>query len=80
MQRSPSLCQLPGMNCNVPADICFSFTGFQARGGATNVHRDGWSIAFPKVAGCLSSLIRSLPSPLPVDRIVMFVDGAYREP
>jgi glutamine amidotransferase len=34
------------MNCNVPTDICFSFTGFQARGGATDVHTDGWGIAF----------------------------------
>lgn len=34
------------MNCNVPTDICFSFTGFQARGGRTDHHRDGWGIAF----------------------------------
>jgi glutamine amidotransferase len=34
------------MNCNVPTDICFSFTGFQARGGGTNEHSDGWGIAF----------------------------------
>jgi glutamine amidotransferase len=34
------------MNCNVPTDICFSFAGFQARGGVTNEHRDGWGIAF----------------------------------
>ena len=40
------MCQLLGMNCNVPTDICFSFTGFQARGGTTDVHRDGWGIAF----------------------------------
>ncbi|MCX7170418.1 MAG: class II glutamine amidotransferase [Proteobacteria bacterium] len=40
------MCQLLGMNCNAPTDICFSFTGFQARGGATDVHRDGWGIAF----------------------------------
>ncbi len=40
------MCQLLGMNCNVPTDICFSFTGFQARGGATDVHSDGWGIAF----------------------------------
>lgn len=40
------MCQLLGMNCNVPTDLCFSFTGFQARGGATDVHRDGWGIAF----------------------------------
>ena len=40
------MCQLLGMNANVPTDICFSFTGFQARGGATDVHSDGWGIAF----------------------------------
>lgn len=40
------MCQLLGMNCNVPTDICFSFTGFQARGGGTDVHSDGWGIAF----------------------------------
>ena len=34
------------MNCNVPTDICFSFSGFQARGGGTDVHSDGWGIAF----------------------------------
>lgn len=45
------MCQLLGMNCNVPTDICFSFTGFQARGGATDVHRDGWGIAFFEGSG-----------------------------
>ena len=30
----------------MPTDICFSFTGFQARGGLTDVHKDGWGIAF----------------------------------
>ncbi len=40
------MCQLLAMNCNVPTDICFSFTGFQARGGLTDVHKDGWGIAF----------------------------------
>lgn len=34
------------MNCNVPTDICFSFTGFQARGGLTDHHTDGWGICF----------------------------------
>lgn len=34
------------MNCNVPTDICFSLAGFQARGGLTDVHQDGWGIAF----------------------------------
>ena len=40
------MCQLLGMNCNVPTDICFSFTGFQKRGGGTDIHSDGWGIAF----------------------------------
>jgi predicted glutamine amidotransferase len=40
------MCQLLGMNCNIPTDICFSFTGFQARGGLTDEHQDGWGIAF----------------------------------
>lgn len=40
------MCQLLGMNANVPTDICFSFTGFKARGGLTDHHRDGWGIAF----------------------------------
>ncbi len=40
------MCQLLGMNCNTPTDICFSFTGFQARGGGTDHHSDGWGIAF----------------------------------
>jgi len=45
------MCQLLGMNCNVPTDICFSFSGFQARGGGTDIHRDGWGIAFFEGAG-----------------------------
>lgn len=40
------MCQLLGMNCNVPTDIVFSFTGFSTRGGRTGDHHDGWGIAF----------------------------------
>jgi hypothetical protein len=40
------MCQPLGMNCNIPTDICFSFTGFQKRGGVTDIHADGWGIAF----------------------------------
>jgi len=39
------------MNCNVPTDIVFSFTGFATRGGGTDVHADGWGIAFFEGAG-----------------------------
>jgi predicted glutamine amidotransferase len=45
------MCQLLGMNCNVPTDIVFSFTGFATRGGRTDVHNDGWGIAFFESAG-----------------------------
>ena len=40
------MCQLLGMNCNFPTDICFSFEGFHVRGGKTDTHKDGWGIAF----------------------------------
>lgn len=40
------MCELLGMNCNVPTDICFSFSGFRKRGGVTDVHGDGWGIGF----------------------------------
>ena len=46
------MCQLLGMNCNVPTDICFSFEGFRTRGGGTDHHADGWGIAFFEGRGC----------------------------
>ena len=68
------MCQLLGMNCNVPTDICFSFTGFQARGGLTDDHKDGWGIAFfenkgvrqfldhhPSCESKIAELVRSYP-------------------
>ena len=68
------MCQLLGMNCNVPTDICFSFTGFRARGGLTDQHRDGWGIAFfegrgvrlfldpqPSADSPVAELVRSYP-------------------
>jgi glutamine amidotransferase len=45
------MCQLLEMNCNVPTDIVFSFTGFAMRGGRTDTHHDGWGIAFFEGAG-----------------------------
>jgi len=34
------------MNCNVPTDIRFSFSGLIERGGRTGEHSDGWGISF----------------------------------
>lgn len=45
------MCQLLGMNCNVPTDIIFSFTGFATRAGITDHHSDGWGIAFFEGSG-----------------------------
>jgi predicted glutamine amidotransferase len=39
------MCELLGMECNVPTDIVFSFTGFALRGGRTGPHADGWGLA-----------------------------------
>lgn len=46
------MCQLLGMNCRLPATIDFSLEGFQARGGLTDEHKDGWGIAFFEDHGC----------------------------
>ena len=33
------------MECNVPTDIVFSFSGLALRGGARGPHADGWGLA-----------------------------------
>jgi len=68
------MCQLLGMNCNVPTDICFSFQGFCRRGGETDEHTDGWGIGFfedrgsrlfldthPSAKSPIAELVRSHP-------------------
>lgn len=64
------MCQLLGMNANVPTDICFSFTGFQARGGSTDIHRDGWGIAFFEGRGARVFLDPRPSSESPVAELV----------
>ncbi|HTN87804.1 MAG TPA: class II glutamine amidotransferase [Sorangium sp.] len=41
-----SMCELLGMECNVPTDVVFSFNGLRHRGGRTGPHADGWGLAF----------------------------------
>jgi predicted glutamine amidotransferase len=68
------MCQLLGMNCNLPADVTFSFSGFAQRAGHTGDHTDGWGIAFfegsglrhfvdhqPALHSPVAQLIRSYP-------------------
>lgn len=40
-----TMCELLGMECNVPTDIVFSFSGLALRGGQTGPHADGWGLA-----------------------------------
>lgn len=60
------MCQLLGMNCNIPAAISFSFEGFSARGGRTDEHKDGWGIAFYGDTGCqlFKDHLSSIASPI----------------
>jgi glutamine amidotransferase len=64
------MCQLLGMNCNVPTDICFSFDGFCRRGGETGHHADGWGIAFFEGHGCRLFLDYAPSSVSPIARLV----------
>jgi predicted glutamine amidotransferase len=69
-RTSATMCQLLGMNCNVPTDICFSFEGFSARGGKTDEHRDGWGIAFFEGLGCRTFLDEKPSVTSPVAELV----------
>lgn len=39
-------CQLLGMNCAAPTDFGLSWPDFCKRGGATDVHADGWGLVY----------------------------------
>lgn len=64
------MCQLLGMNCNVPTDICFSFEGFCERGGKTADHEDGWGIAFFEGKACRTFLDTEPSCTSPVAKLV----------
>jgi len=44
-------CQLLGMNCATPTDFTPSFKAFCERGGKTDIHSDGWGVAFYEEKG-----------------------------
>jgi glutamine amidotransferase len=58
------------MNCNTPTDICFSFAGFQARGGITDVHTDGWGIVFFEGKGVRQFLDSQASAQSPIAELV----------
>lgn len=39
-------CQLLGMNCAEPTEFNLAWPGFCARGGGTDIHADGWGMAY----------------------------------
>lgn len=39
-------CQLLGMNCASPTEFALSWPGFCERGGQTDIHADGWGLAY----------------------------------
>ena len=54
------MCELLGMECNVPTDIVFSFAGLASRGGKHAPHGDGWGLALfegKSVRRCLFDLL-----------------------
>ena len=68
------MCELLGMECNVPTDIVFSFSGLALRGGAKGPHADGWGLALydgnavrtfleptPACSSALASYVRANP-------------------
>ncbi len=48
------MCELLGLNANIPTDICFSFKGLVQRGGKTGPHKDGWGISLYEGRGSRS--------------------------
>jgi hypothetical protein len=61
--RSKAMCQLLGMNCNVPTDICFSFTGFQAAAAPPMSIPTAGASPFSKGKGTRIFLDPSRPAP-----------------
>src|SRR5882724_2384448 len=60
------MCELLGMECNVPTDITFSFAGLASRGGKCGPHADGWGLALydGKVARLFLEPTAAAASPL----------------
>lgn len=64
------MCELLGMECNVPTDITFSFAGFSGRGGRHAPHAHGWGLALYE--GNVAHVFRE-PKPACVSPLAGFV-------
>jgi glutamine amidotransferase len=64
------MCELLGMECNVPTDITFSFAGLSSRGGRNGPHTHGWGLAL--YDGNVAHVFRE-PAPASVSPLARFV-------
>ena len=64
------MCELLGMECNVPTDITFSFAGLSGRGGRHGPHAHGWGLALYE--GRVAHVFRE-PKPAAVSPLARFV-------
>ncbi len=64
------MCELLGMECNVPTDITFSFAGLSGRGGRHGPHAHGWGLAL--FEGNVAHVFRE-PTPACVSPLASFV-------
>jgi predicted glutamine amidotransferase len=62
-----AMCQLLGMNANVPTDVCFSFAGLARR---ADEHKDGFGIAFFEDRGARLFVDAKSASESPVAQMV----------
>src|SRR5262245_36755001 len=64
------MCELLGMECNVPTDITFSFAGLSGRGGHLGPHAHGWGLAL--FEGNVAHVFRE-PAPACASPLAKFV-------
>jgi glutamine amidotransferase len=64
------MCELLGMECNVPTDITFSFAGLSGRGGRHGPHAHGWGLALYE--GNVAHVFRE-PKPASASPLARFV-------
>ncbi len=64
------MCELLGMECNVPTDIVFSFSGLALRGGLKGPHADGWGLALYDGRGVRTFLEPTAAAHSPLARFV----------
>ena len=64
------MCELLGMECNVPTDIVFSFSALALRGGLKGPHADGWGLALYEGRGVRTFLEPAAAAHSPLARFV----------